>query len=291
MSSERRSVLVTGSSTGLGFGVARLLAEAGYQVLVHGRNHRRAQDAAHQLRQRCRVGSFESVVADFSTLSAVRELAEMLNRNLDGLHAVVNNAGVATPNRSMGTRLTSQDGYLLEWQANFLVPFALSVLCSELLVRSAPARVINVSSVAQGWGQIHWSDPQLERSWDRMTAYAQSKVALTMFTNEYAARLAGTGVVANSLHPGMCNTRMVRSTFLIAPHRADYGSRNIARLVLDPDIGAATGQYFEKARAVKPNRLAADRNARRRLWDMALQQTRLTMNQPGVAAQLRGRAG
>lgn len=286
MADDTPTALVTGAASGLGFGVALRLSQAGWRVLVHARDPQRARDAVRRLGG---GRGTEPVVADFGRLDAVARLAEDVATRTGRLDALVNNAGVATMNSRMRQRLVTADGRLGEWQVNFLAPFTLTVLLSALLADSEAARVVNVSSVAQSWGQIRWDDPNMERGWDRMAAYAQSKVALTMFTSEFALRMAGTGVTANSLHPGMCNTKMVRGTFLFAPHSPAYGSRNITRLVIDPALGATTGRYFDGPRMTAPNALAADPRARQRLWDFAIAETRLDLGHPGVAPALRGK--
>lgn len=285
MLDDTPTALVTGAASGLGFGAAQRLSRADWRVLVHARSERRADDAVRRLSGG--RGQVEPVVADFDHLNAVSRLAEDVEARTGRLDALINNAGVATPNVQMLRRLVTADGYLGEWQVNFLAPFALTVLLSGLLANSARARVVNVSSVAQGWGRIHWDDRNMEHGWDRMAAYAQSKIALTMFTSEFALRMAGTRVTANSLHPGMCNTKMVRSTFLVAPHSVRYGANNIIRLVLAPDLAATTGRYFEGPSLTTPNFLAADTQARRRLWDLAVTDTRLDTSHPSIAPALR----
>ncbi|MEU6087209.1 SDR family NAD(P)-dependent oxidoreductase [Streptomyces sp. NPDC047085] len=283
--------LVTGSTDGLGRGAAKLLAGQGWHVVVHGRDPRKVADALADVRKAAKAakgsaGEITSVTADLSRLEEVHALADVMLRTHGRLDALVNNAGVATPNLSARTRRVTADGYQLEWQVNFLAAFALTLRLTGLLVASAPARVVNVSSVAQGWGAIHWDDLQLERHWDRMAAYAQSKLALTAFTNEYAQRLHGRQVYANSLHPGMCSTKMVRSTFVFAPHRTRYGAENIARLVTDPGLRSTSGAYFNERRRIEPNAFAHDPAGRRRLWDVALAQSRVADHAETVLPEL-----
>nr|WP_063826151.1 SDR family NAD(P)-dependent oxidoreductase [Streptomyces antibioticus] len=272
MTSTERVALVTGSTSGLGEATARLLAEEGWHVVVHGRDPRKVAKALAGVRSAGR-GPGSSLVADLSRRDGVHALADEVLAEHGRLDALINNAGVATPNRSARTRRVTADGLQLEWQVNFLAPFALTLRLSGLLARSAPALVVNVSSVAQGWGQLRWDDLQMAGRWDRMAAYAQSKLALTAFTNEYAQRLRADGVRANSLHPGMCATKMVRSTFVLAPHRTGYGARNIVRLVTDPRLENASGVYFHERRRIEPNPFAQDAAARRRLWEVALDQS------------------
>ncbi len=266
----KKVALVTGSTDGLGRGAARLLAEQGWHVVVHGRDPRKVAAVLAEVRA---VGHGSAVTADFAHLEQVHALADEVLAAHGRLDALVNNAGVATPNHRARTRGVTPDGYQTEWQVNFLAAFALTLRLTGLLAGSAPARVVNVSSIAQGWGEINWPDLQLERHWDRMAAYAQSKLALTAFTNEYAARLAGHGVSANSLHPGMCSTKMVRSTFILAPHRSRYGSENIVRLVTGQEYDRISGVYLNERKQIAPNAFAHDTAGRRKLWGVALSQS------------------
>lgn len=272
-SSDSRVVLVTGSSAGIGRILAERLAADGWSVFVHGRDPQRAREAARAVRRHALAARVEPVSADLADLTQVERLALELAERTPRLDALVNNAGVATPNRSMGVRRLSADGYQLEWQVNFLAPFLLTLRLTSMLAGSAPGRVVNVSSSSQGFGTIHWEDTQLERRWDRMTAYAQSKVAITMFTAEYAQRVPAECVTANSVHPGTCYTKMIRSTLLLAPHTAGYGAANVRRVLVSPQYRGVTGAFVYERRPATPNRLALDPAARRRLWDLAAAQT------------------
>jgi NAD(P)-dependent dehydrogenase (short-subunit alcohol dehydrogenase family) len=267
------TVLVTGSSAGIGRNLAGRLAAAGWTVFVHGRDPARAREAAHSVLRNAPAARVESVSADLADLGQVERLARELAERTPRLDALVNNAGVATPNHLVNTRRVTVDGHQLEWQVNFLAPFLLTLRLTGLLGRSAPGRVVNVSSSSQGFGTIHWDDIELERHWDRMAAYAQSKVALTMFTAEYARRVPAHAVTANSVHPGTCYTRMIRSTLLFAPHTAGYGAANVERVLVSPRYRDVSGQFVDERRPAKPNRLALDPAARRRLWDLAAAQT------------------
>ncbi|RMI41134.1 SDR family NAD(P)-dependent oxidoreductase [Streptomyces triticirhizae] len=263
--------LVTGATSGLGRQTALRLARRGWRVVVHGRDSGRVDRVLREVRREAADGRGEGLVADLSRTDAVHALADRALA-LPRLDLLVNNAGVATPNSSPRTRRVTDDGLQLEWQVNFLAAFALTLRLTPAL-HSAGGRVVNVSSVAQGWGRLHWDDLQLEQRFDRMTAYAQSKLALTTFTAAYARRMGGRGVTAVSLHPGMCATKMVRSTFIIAPHRAGYGAENIVRLAEREDAERINGAYFHEKRAVDPNPVSADPAVQRRLWTVGLRQS------------------
>lgn len=266
------TVLVTGSSAGIGRHLAERLASAGWTVFVHGRDPQRARETAAAVQRHVPASLVIPVAADLADLSQVERLAREVAERTTRLDALVNNAGVATPNSLIGVRRVTTDGFQLEWQVNFLAPFLLTLRLTDLLAGSAPGRVVNVSSSSQGFGAIHWEDTQLAWHWDRMTAYAQSKVALTMFTTEYAQRVPARLVTANSVHPGTCYTKMIRSTLLFAPHTAGYGAANVQRVLVSPDYRGVSGKFVFERRIAAPNALALDPISRRRLWELAAAQ-------------------
>lgn len=269
-------VLVTGSSAGIGRHLAERLAVSGWTVFVHGRDPERAREAAQAVQRHAPAARVEPVAADLADLGQVERLARELAERTPRLDALVNNAGVATPNQLIGVRRVTGDGYQLEWQVNFLAPFLLTLRLTDLLAESAPGRVVNVSSSSQAFGSIQWEDTQLEHGWDRMTAYAQSKLALTMFTADYARRVPAGLVTANSVHPGTCYTKMIRSTLLFAPHTAGYGAANVQRVLVSPDYRGVTGKFVFERRLATPNLLALDPFACRKLWNLAAAQVGVT---------------
>ena len=169
------TILVTGATDGLGRRVAQELARRGATVLVHGRSPERLEDTLEELRGQMSTEKVGSYVADFSSLAAVRDLADRILSEYDRLDVLVNNAGIIVQEHK-----ESEDGYELTFAVNYLSHFLLTSLLLPLLKDSAPARVVNVASAAQS--PIDFDDPMLERGYDAMRAYSQSKLAQIMFT-------------------------------------------------------------------------------------------------------------
>jgi len=260
-----KTVLVTGATDGLGRHVATELAAKGATVLVHGRNQERLEAIVEDVREQEYEGEARSYLADLSSLAAVRELAERILTEEGRLDVLVNNAGIAS-----GKRRVSEDGVELTFAVNYLSHFLLAELLMPLLRNSAPARIVNVASAGQS--PIDFSDPMLEREYDTMRAYSQSKLAQIMFTFDLAERESNTGVTANALHPAsLMDTKMVRESFGYTMSTVEEGAEAVVRLVVSPEVEGVTGAYFDGTSEARANRQAYDPQARERLWTLSEQ--------------------
>jgi NAD(P)-dependent dehydrogenase (short-subunit alcohol dehydrogenase family) len=265
---DDRAILVTGSTDGLGKRTAQALAAEGAAVLVHGRDPGKVEAARREIVDRGRGAAVKGYVADLSSLSQVHRLAEEVERDRDRLEVLVNNAGIfGTPS---GRRELSEDGYELHFAVNYLAGFLLSALLLPLLRGSAPARIVNVTSGAQR--AIDFDDVMLERRYDDMRAYSQSKLAQVMFTIELAERLdaEGAGVTVNCLHPAsLMDTKMVRRRFWRTLTSVDEGAEATLRLIASPELEGVSGRYFEGRREAGAHGQAYDPAARQRLWALS----------------------
>jgi NAD(P)-dependent dehydrogenase (short-subunit alcohol dehydrogenase family) len=185
-------VLITGATDGLGRTVAADAARAGATVLVHGRSDERLAETVAELRQVADADRIRSYRADLASLGQVARLADEVLASEERLDVLVNNAGVGARVPGDGGRLESEDGLELRFAVNYLAPFLLTHRLLDLLQASAPARVVNVSSAGQI--PIDFDDVMLERDYDGMRAYRQSKLAQVLFTCDLAEQLKDTGV-------------------------------------------------------------------------------------------------
>ncbi|MDP8972010.1 MAG: SDR family oxidoreductase [Actinomycetota bacterium] len=257
-------ILVTGSTDGLGKSTARDLATSGATVLLHGRDPERGDSVVRELREETDNDSLHYYVADFSSLEEVRRLADEITADHDRLDVLVNNAGIGAGRRGEKSRDSSRDGYELRFAVNYLAPFLLTRLLLPLVRRSVPSRIVNVASAGQS--PISFDDVMLERGYDGMRAYAQSKLALVMFTFDLAEELEGTGVTANSLHPAsLMDTKMVFETFGSASSSVREGTDATVRLAISPELEGITGRYFDGQREARADEQAYDPEARARL--------------------------
>jgi NAD(P)-dependent dehydrogenase (short-subunit alcohol dehydrogenase family) len=207
-----------------------------------------------------RLGSY---LADLSSLAQVRALAERILSGQVRLDVLINNAGVIVRERK-----ESEDGFELTFAVNYLAHFLLTSLLLPLLRDSAPARIVNVASAGQS--PVDFDDVMLERRYDGMRAYAQSKLAQIMFTFELAGYLSGSGVSVNALHPAsLMDTKMVSETFGYTMSTVQEGAVATVRLAASPDVEGVTGRYFDGHYEARANRQAYDPAARKRLWALS----------------------
>jgi NAD(P)-dependent dehydrogenase (short-subunit alcohol dehydrogenase family) len=260
-----KTVLVTGATDGLGRHVARELAAEGATVLLHGRSQERLEAILEDVRTQADGVEARSYLADLSSLAAVRGLAERILADEGRLDVLINNAGIASRERRM-----SEDGVELTFAVNYLSHFLLTGLLMALLRHSAPARIVNVSSVGQN--PIDFSDPMLEREYNAMRAYSQSKLAQIMFTFELAERERDAGVTVNALHPAsLMDTKMVHETFGYTMSTVEEGAGAVIRLAVSPGVDGVTGAYFDGTSEARADRQAYDPQARVRLWTLSEQ--------------------
>lgn len=261
-----RTVLVTGSTDGIGKETAAQLAELGMHVLVHGRNEPRGQAALDDVRTRTGSDKLDLVVADLTSQRQIRELAADIGRRFDRLDVLVNNAGVY-----MARRVLTEDGMETTLAVNYLAPFLLTHLLLDLLRSSSPARIISLASVAHfSVDVVDFTNLQGERYYDGYDAYALSKAAVVLFTYELAERLGDAGVTANCLHPGVINTKLLRAGFpgsRGAP--VAKGAATPAYLATSPAVEGVTGGYWDDKKPVRSSPQTYDRHTRHRLWEVS----------------------
>jgi NAD(P)-dependent dehydrogenase (short-subunit alcohol dehydrogenase family) len=257
------TILVTGATDGLGKRVARELAAKGTTVLLHGRSPERLEATLEELRGQRGSQKVGSYLADLSSLATVRDLAARILSEHDRLDVVVNNAGIIARERE-----ESEDGYELTFAINYLSHFLLTRLLMPLLKKSGPARIVNVASAGQS--PVDFSNLMLEREYDAMKAYSQSKLAQIMFTFELAERLSDTGVSVNALHPAsLMDTKMVQDTFGYTMSTVEEGAEATVHLAASPELEGVTGRYFDGTREARANRQAYDPQARQTLWELS----------------------
>lgn len=266
---DEQTILVTGATDGLGRALARELAAGGATVLAHGRSDARLKETLREIREATGSDRARPYRADLSVLAEVRHLATEIERDHERLDLLINNAGIgAGPSGTL--REESADGYELRFAVNYLAPFLLTNLLLPLLRGSAPARIVNVASVGQA--PIDFDDVMLERRYDGMQAYRQSKLAQILFTFELADRLRaeGSDVMVNALHPAsLMNTKMVHEWFGYTMSTIEDGVEAALHLAIAPELDGVSGRYFDRLQEARAHPQAYDPEARNHLWQLS----------------------
>jgi NAD(P)-dependent dehydrogenase (short-subunit alcohol dehydrogenase family) len=280
-----KTVLITGSTDGVGKLVAQRLAKAGAHVLLHGRNREKGQRTLAEIRAATGSDRLEFHLADLASLIEVRGLAEMVAARHEALHLLINNAGIGFGPRDAMLREVSRDGHELRFAVNYLSGFLLTEILLPTLRRGAPARIVNVSSAGQH--PIDFDDVMVTRGYEGTRAYRQSKLAQVMFTFDLAEQLKDEGITVNCLHPAtFMNTNMVIESGYAPMSRVEDGADAVLALATSPELEGKTGLYFNGQREARANAQAYDTAARRRLWDLSARLTGLARESTNAAAEL-----
>ena len=271
-----KTVVVTGGNSGIGLETAAALATMGARVLVAARNADKGRAAVADIsRRNDGHAQVQLVVFDLADLASVRRGAAEILEQAPRLDVLVNNAGLV-----LSDRRETVDGYEATFAVNHLGPFLLTNLLLDRMRESAPARVVNVASMAHASARkgIPFDDLQSRQRYRGMRVYGQSKLANILFTLELARRLEGSAVTANSLHPGTVRTGYgadgdargflalglkLSGPFFLTPAR---GAQTSIYLASSPEVEGVSGQYFVKCTPVQPKAPARDAEAARRLW-------------------------
>ncbi len=266
-----KAVLITGGTSGIGKAAAVALAAMGADVVVSGRDPERGGLALQEIRAHSTGGSVGLILADLAVQAEVRRLAEEFRERHDRLDVLINNAGLV-----QSTRTETPDGIETTLAVNHLAPFLLTNLLLDLLKKSAPSRVVTVSSEAHRWGSIDFDDLQSKSEYQGFPVYGMTKLANIMFTYEIAERLEGTGVTATCMHPGAVNTRfgtnnrgpaaLLFRAFKPFMRSPEQGADTLIHLAFSREVEGVSGKYYSDRKWIEPKEIALDPDARRRLW-------------------------
>ena len=269
-----KTALVTGASSGIGLEASVKLARAGAEVLMVARDPKRGESARADVAKRSGSSAVSLLLCDFASQAATRALADEVRGRVKRIDILINNAGSVSSKRQL-----TEDGIEQTFAVNHLGYFLLSNLLLDLVVASAPARIVNVSSIGHRQGTLDFDDLGFERGYGIMKAYSRSKLANVLFTTELARRLDGKRVTVNALHPGAVATHIwshapaiarpilaIAKLFMIS---SEEGGDRIVYLATSPEVDGKTGGYYEKNRLVTPSRRASDAALATRLWDVS----------------------
>jgi NAD(P)-dependent dehydrogenase (short-subunit alcohol dehydrogenase family) len=267
VSLEGKTALVTGSTDGLGKELARQLGALGATVIVHGRNSERGNEVVRAIESAGGNAVFQR--ADLGSLTETRALADYVLREHDRLDLLVNNAAAT------GTeRRESAEGYELAFAVNYLSHFLLTHLLLPRLEASAPARIVNVSSMGQA--PLDFDDLMMTKNFNSGDAYRRSKLAQIMFTMDLAKKLDARRVTVTSVHPARSmNTPRVIDGGFEALSTVEEGAEAVMQLAVSPEVAGQTGVYFNQLVQARAHEQAYDDAVRARLWALSVELTGL----------------
>jgi len=264
-------IVITGATSGIGQVAAEQLAAMGARIVLVARDRARGEAALARLREGGPGIAHSVHYADLSRLAEMKRVAGQVAATESRIDVLINNAGAV-----FSSRRVTEDGLELTFATNHVAYFVLTHGLRERLIAAAPARVVNTSSDAHRGARLDFEDLGAARGYRGLKVYGRSKLCNVLYTRELARRLEGTGITANSLHPGFVATRFgdqsggplsyvirIAKTFAISPEK---GSETLVHLASSPEVASTTGKYFYKCRAVPPSLEAQDDAAAARLW-------------------------
>lgn len=273
---DDRTAIITGANAGIGKETAIDLARRGAKVIMACRDMERGQAAVKEVVE---ISGSEHVVCmklDLADSKSIREFAEAINTGEPKLNLLINNAGVMVCPYGK-----TADGFEMQIGVNHFGHFLLTHLLIDLIKRSAPARIVTVSSMAHSWGSINLEDINSEKSYDKKAAYSQSKLANVLFTRSLAKKLEGTGVTTYSLHPGVVKTDLWRhlsgpQQFLmkmVSPFtkNSSQGAQTSIYCAVEPSLEKESGGYYSDCAPASCSAAGKDDVLAQKFWDLSCQ--------------------
>jgi NAD(P)-dependent dehydrogenase (short-subunit alcohol dehydrogenase family) len=273
-----KTVFITGATSGIGKATALALAKMGAVVHIHGRNEALAADVKKEIDAVSGHAACRYYLADLSSQASIKKMAMALKADVPVLDVLVNNAGGVFQNFEL-----SEDGIEKTIAVNHFAYFQLSHLLLDTLAASEEGRIVNVSSRSNFHGKIDLDSFTQDRGYNIIKAYGQSKLANVFFTQAMAKRVKDLGITVNCLHPGVVKTNIGNkgtgwlSSFvwnLMANIRGisvEEGAATSIYLASSPEVKGVTGAYFDKCKAVEPNKVCKDLNLETALWEKTAQ--------------------
>jgi NAD(P)-dependent dehydrogenase (short-subunit alcohol dehydrogenase family) len=283
--------MVTGANSGIGKQTALGLAKMGAHVVMVCHSKKRGEAARAEITDESGNDAVDLMIADLVSQKEIRRLAKDFKNRYNRLDVLINNAGV-----SLDKKKESPDGVEVTFTVNYFAPFLLTHLLLDILKASAPSRVVNVSSFVHRWtNKIRFDDLARENGFSATGVYAESKLAVLMFSYELARRLAGTGITVNALNPGLVNTNLghdftgflsitgwvLKNVFAISPQK---GALTSIYLASSPEVEGVTGKYFFKQKPKSSSKVSYNEEDWQRLWNIS---EKLTGLEPALQPSLR----
>lgn len=281
---EGKTIIITGANSGIGEATALELARRNARVILACRDVKAAENTVIHIRRFTENGQFVIRHLDLASLASVREFANRIKTEEERVDVLINNAGVFQCPYSK-----TADGFEMQMGVNHMGHFLLTNLLLDTMKRSAPSRIIVVSSSLHKRGSINFADINSEKEYDKKKAYSNSKLANVLFCRELSHRLQGSGVGVYCVHPGMVATRLGRHVMsdwvrrilsplavLLGLKTAEEGCQTIVYCAVSAELQGVTDGYFGSCRQQSWTRVAQDLGVAKKLWELSEKLTGLT---------------
>ncbi|XP_076815414.1 retinol dehydrogenase 14-like isoform X2 [Clavelina lepadiformis] len=278
-----KTVLITGANQGIGFETALDLAGRGARVILACRDLEKAEAAKEKIKETVSPSDIVVMKLDLASLDSIREFSKAVNENESHLDILINNAGImACP------QWKTADGFEMHLGTNHIGHFLLTELLLDLLKKSAPSRIVIVSSSGYKRGKMDWNNMMHETNYDPFYVYCCSKLANVHHCLELSRRLEGTGVTCNSLHPGIIKTNLgqymrgdhtpffrrmlytiawpLAMAFFMTPKQ---GTQTSIYCSIAPELADVTGKYFAKCGEEPLMTHALNKEDAKKLWELS----------------------
>ncbi|XP_026057241.1 retinol dehydrogenase 12 isoform X1 [Carassius auratus] len=278
---DGKTVIITGANTGIGKETAIDLAKRGARIIMACRDTEKADAALKEVKDASGNQDVVTSRLDLADSKSIREFAENINKEEKQVNILINNAGVMVCPYGK-----TADGFEMQLGVNHMGHFLLTYLLLDLIKRSTPARIINVSSMAHQWGTINLEDINSEKNYDKQKAYSQSKLANILFTRSLAKKLEGSGVTAYALHPGVVQTELWRhlnkfqqaAMWVAKPFTKTsvQGAQTSIYCAVAPELETESGKYYSDCTPAKCSQAAMDDEVAQRLWELSCKMLSIT---------------
>jgi len=271
--------LVTGANSGLGYAAAMGLAKMGATVLMLCRNKEKGNNALQKIREKSNNDDIHLMLADLASQKSIKMFADKFMANFRKLHVLVNNAGTIYYKHSL-----TEDGIETNYATTYLGSFLLTNLLKDILIESAPSRIVNISGSFHKKSMINFNDISLSNDFSAMKAGSQAILARLIFTYELDRRWSKYGITANALHPGAVRTnlqkklpwyyRIIAMPVSLLFKSPEKGAETIIYLASSPEVEGVSGKYFINKKPVKSSDYSYNEDIGKRLWEMSEKQVK-----------------
>jgi NAD(P)-dependent dehydrogenase (short-subunit alcohol dehydrogenase family) len=269
---KNKIVLITGVTSGIGKETALGLAELGATIVFTSRDNLRGEKTRNELISATNNQNIDMLECDLASFESIKNCCKKFKSKYDNLHVLINNAAIWDFNKRI-----SKDGIENIFATNYLAPFLMTNLLLDMLKKSNPSRIINVTS-GMHYGTINFDDIEFKQNFSGAKAYRQSKLALILFTRLLAKKLEGTGVTVNCVHPGLNKTRLGRDAgrfsqkiFKLMGKDPKIGAETLIYLASSTDVENITGEYFAKKEIKKSSKESYNMDLAKKLLDVSEQ--------------------